>query len=86
MNKRGGTIGTAAPCPTRQMRALPTATGQRQWKGTIPTRGASRNQRGTAADIQQHTAAQTWYEPHRGHSLMGRQCGTPGIASPHPRP
>ena len=34
MNTRGGTIGTATPRQTRHTRALPTATGHRQWKGT----------------------------------------------------
>ena len=86
MNTRGGTIWTAAPLPTRHTRALPTAAGRRQWKGTIPTGGPSRNRRGTAADMQQPTAAHTRHEPHSGHPLMGRQCGTPGTASPHRRP
>ena len=37
-----GTIGTAAPHPTRHAHALPAATAHRQWKGTIPTGGALR--------------------------------------------
>ena len=45
-------MNAAAPRPTRHTRALPTATGHRQWKGTIPTGGPSRNRRGTAADMQ----------------------------------
>ena len=86
MNKRGGTIGTAAPQQTRQRRALPTAAGRRQWKGSIPTGGPSRNQRGTAGDMRRHTAAHPRQEPHSGHPLMARQRGTPGTASPHRRP
>ena len=58
---------------------------RRQWKGTIPTRGPSRNRRGTAADMRRHTAAHTRHEPHSGHPLIRRQHGTPGTASPHRR-
>ena len=83
MNRRGGTIGTAVPRPTGQARALPTATGHGQWKGDIPTGGPSGNQRGTAAHMRPHTAAHTWHGPHGGQSLIGRQRGTPGTASPH---
>ena len=86
MNTRGGTIGTAAPCPTRHKRPLPTTTGHRQLKGSIPTGGPSRNWKGTAADMRRHTATHTRPEPHGGHLLIGRQQGSPGTASPHPRP
>ena len=86
MNTRGGTIGTAAPRPTRHTPSLPSAVGRRRWKGTIPTEGPFRNQRGTAADMRGHTAAHTQHEPHSGHPLRGRQRGTPGTASPHQRP
>ena len=43
MNTRGGTIGTALPCPTRNTRALPTATDHRQCNNDTPlrTRGAN---------------------------------------------
>ena len=68
MNTRGGTMGTAMPGRTKR-RALPTATGHWQWKGTIPTGGPSRTRRGTAADMRQHTAAHTWHEPDGGHPL-----------------
>ena len=79
MNMRGDDIGTGAPRPTGHTRALPTATGHWQWKGTIPTGGPSRNRRGTAADMRRHTAAQTWQEPHSGHSLMRRPLGPPHL-------
>ena len=86
MNTREGTIGTATPRPTRHTHALPTAAGRRQWKGTIPTEGPSRNRRGTAADMRQHTATHTRRESHTGHPLMGRRHGTPGTASSHRSP
>ena len=86
MNTRGGTIGTAAPRPTRHTPALHTAAGRRQWKGTIRTKGPSRNQRGTAADMRRHTPAHTRREPHTGRRLIGRRHGTPGTASPHRSP
>ena len=41
-NTQGGTIGTAAPHPTRHTHALCAATVHRQWKGTIPARGPSK--------------------------------------------
>ena len=66
MNTPGGTIGTAAPRPTRHMRALRTAAGRRQWKSTIPTEGPSRNWRGAAADMRRHTRR----KPHTGHGEM----------------
>ena len=86
MNTRGGTIGTTTPRPTRHTRALPIAAGRRQWQGTIPTEGPSRNGRGTTADVRPHTAAHTRHEPRSGHLLMGRQRDTPGTASPDRRP
>ena len=80
MNTRGGTIGTAAHRPTQHMRALPTAAGSRQLKGTIPTEGLSRNRRPTAADMRRHAAAHTRHEPHSGYLLMERQpLGTPHL-------
>ena len=85
MTTRGDTIRTVAPCQTRQTRALPTAAGRRHWKGNIPTEGHSRNRRRTAAKMRRHTR-HMGQEPHSGHLLMRRQCGTPGTASPHRRP
>ena len=63
MNTRSGTIGTAAPGPTRHKHALLTAAGRRQWKVSIPTEGPSRYQRGTAAGMRRHTAAHTSASP-----------------------
>ena len=86
MNTLGGTIGTAAPQPKRRRRALPAATGHRQWKGTIPAGGPSKNRRSTATDMRSNTAAHTLHRPRGGHPLMERQRGTPGTASPHQGP
>ena len=72
MNRRDGTDGTATPRPTGHTHALPTAASCQHSKGTIPTEGLSRNQRGTAAKVRRHIAAHTRRESHTGHRLMGR--------------
>ena len=85
MNTRGGNVSTTTPRHTRHTRALPTAAGRQQWKGTMPTQGPSKNRSGAEADGGRHTATHTRREPHASGPLMGRRHGTPGTASSHQR-